>query len=550
MTTPLLPSDPTRIGPYAVAARIDSGGQGTVYLAHAADGSPAAVKVLALAWSGDTRQRERFAQELVAARRVAPFCTAAVLDADMDADTPYIASEYVPGPTLRSAVRDAGPHTGPALDRLAIATVTALTAVHEAGVVHRDLKPGNVILGPDGPRVIDFGVARLVDATRQTTTVAGTPAYMAPEQIRGEPAGPAGDLFSWAAVIAYAATGCPAFPGEDTMAMIDRVLTCEPELAGVPDRLRPVLEACLAKDPGARPTAVEVLGTLIGRAPGADAPLAATLIMAEASTAVGEGTARIRLPELPRARTAYGDGPPLPRGTDTGGRGGRGGRPEGARRDGGTGLPGEGPGRHGSPGHVRGGGTDLPPGGGGGRGPGGGPAAPGGRARPRRPGGRGGRAAGWALAGALVVLAVLGYLWTLGPDGPWEMAPAGSTPPASSPPPAAESSAAEGEHVTEGEPATEEVPAGTGTEESAPPDTGPDCTADPHAHGCPPPADCGHAPCDVPSSEPSDEAADTDPSAPDGGTEPTGGDAPASPASDDTAGGEPGGAGGGSVETP
>ncbi|GAB2485747.1 serine/threonine-protein kinase [Nocardiopsis aegyptia] len=302
MTTPLTPSDPTTIGPYALAARIDAGGQGTVYLGHAEDGTPAAVKVLTGLWGQDGRQRARFVRELAAARTVAPFCTAAVLDADMDADVPYIASEYVPGPTLRSAVTDEGPRTGAALDRLAIATVTALAAVHEAGIVHRDLKPGNVILGPDGPRVIDFGIARFTDATQQTTTVAGTPAYMAPEQIQGLPASPAGDMFSWAAVMAFAATGRHAFPGENTMAVIDRVLDSEPELEGVPERLLPVLGRCLDKDPGARPSAVEVLDRLIGRTPSASAPVARTAVLEEASTAVDQGTARIRVgPWIPFA---------------------------------------------------------------------------------------------------------------------------------------------------------------------------------------------------------------------------------------------------------
>ncbi|WP_026127440.1 serine/threonine-protein kinase, partial [Nocardiopsis lucentensis] len=283
MTTPLGSSDPERIGPYTLSARIDGGGQGMVYLGHAQDGTPAAVKVLTPSWGDDTRQRARFAQELAAARRVAPFCTAAVLDADMDGPVPYIASEYVPGPTLRSAVRDGGPREGAVLDRLAIATVTALTAVHEAGVVHRDVKPGNVILGPDGPRVIDFGIARLDDATRHTTGVVGTPAYMSPEQVRGQTVGPASDVFSWAAVIAFAATGRHAFPGETTMEVVDRVLRDAPDLEGVPDRLRPVLERCMDKDPAARPRAVDVLGTLLGTGP-ATAPLAPTAVLEQAAT--------------------------------------------------------------------------------------------------------------------------------------------------------------------------------------------------------------------------------------------------------------------------
>ncbi|GHC79866.1 hypothetical protein GCM10007079_18370 [Nocardiopsis terrae] len=500
MPVPLLPSDPSHIGPYTVRARIDSGGQGTVYLAHAADGSPVAVKVLSGTWPGEGRQRERFAKELAAARRVAPFCTAAVVHADMDAETPFIASEYVPGPTLGSAVRGEGPRTGPALDRLAIATATALSAVHEAGVVHRDLKPGNVILGPDGPRVIDFGIARLVDATRQTTTVTGTPAYMSPEQIRGAPAGPAGDVFSWAAVMAYAATGRQAFPGQDTMAVIDRVLKCEPELEGVPERLLPVLRACLAKDPTARPTALEVLVMLIGRGEEQAAPPEATLLLTRVSTAVDEGRARI-------GRAAAEDDGRRPgaqvRGPKNDGAGGA----EGAGETGGGVTETRGA-------HVRG-------------------AV---EAGPRRRG-----PAGWITAGALVVLAVLGglLLWTfLGPLS--EVAPAGSTPPVrtvqDSPngepePVTGESTAGTGEGA--GESTSESTGTRGGGPATSPEEAGPpDCQADPHAWDCPPtaPATCEHEPCGDPTEGGADavgaEHGDTEGGAgggPDGGAD-TGGD--------------------------
>ncbi|MGW5878041.1 serine/threonine-protein kinase [Nocardiopsis terrae] len=455
MPAPSLPSDPSHIGPYTVRSRIDSGGQGTVYLAHAADGSPVAVKVLSGTWPGEGRQRERFTKELAAARRVAPFCTAAVVHADMDAETPYIASEYVPGPTLGSAVRGEGPRTGPALDRLAIATATALSAVHEAGVVHRDLKPGNVILGPDGPRVIDFGIARLVDATRQTTTVTGTPAYMSPEQVRGAPASPAGDVFSWAAVMAYAATGRQAFPGQDTMAVIDRVLKCEPELEGVPERLLPVLRACLAKDPTARPTALEVLVMLIGRGEEQTAPPEATLLLTRVSTAVDEGRARI-------GRAAAEDDGRRP-GTDVRG-------PAGAGA--GVGAPGT----RGA--HVRG-------------------AV---KATSRRRG-----PAGWITAGALVALAVLGglLLWTF--RGPLhEVAPTGSTPPVRTvqDSPDGEPEPVTGEATADtGEGADESTGTGGGGPATSPEEAGPsDCQVDPHAWGCPPtaPATCEYEPCGDP----------------------------------------------------
>ncbi|CAL9357769.1 Serine_threonine-protein kinase PknD [Nocardiopsis dassonvillei] len=498
MTTPLLPTDPARIGPYTVTSRIDSGGQGTVYLARAADGTEAAVKVLGRTWEGDSRQRDRFAQELTAARRVAPFCTAAVLDADMDADPPYIASEYVPGPTLRAAIEKDGPRGGPDLDRLAIATVTALAAVHEAGVVHRDLKPGNVILGPDGPRVIDFGIARLVDATRQTTTVAGTPAYMSPEQIRGHTLGPASDMFSWAAVMVYAATGHRAFHGGTTLAIVDQVLTSPPDLTDVPERLRPVLERCLDKDPGRRPAAMEVLAALIG---GGTLPEAApaTLLLEQTSTAVGTGTARIHaVPEVPAPRR--GERRPPDSGPATGALTALDPAAAGGAAAEATGGPGAaaGPWRTGpdTPGRgiprtrltppVGPGPAGPPPGGpvGGAAPPGGSSPAPGGRSRRRR------SPAGWATVGALVVLAALGgvLFWIHGQNTPPPVEPVGNTP--------ATEEVVENPSVGEEAPVVEEESGGGGeTGTWTPPEEGtehtgggggtePDCHTDPHHPDC------------------------------------------------------------------
>ncbi|MBB6171926.1 hypothetical protein HNR23_001986 [Nocardiopsis mwathae] len=265
MTTPLKKGDPAAIGPYELTARIGKGGQGTVYLGRAPDGGEVAIKVLTSEWTGDARQRSRFARELESARKVAPFCTAAVLDADLDAADPYIVSEYVKGPNLREAVLAEGPRRGSALDRLAIATATALVAIHQAGVVHRDFKPANVLLSAEGPRVIDFGIARNTDSTvTQTNSVTGTPAYMAPEQIRGEEIGPPADMFAWAGVIAFAASGNGPFAADSVHTVIHRILSEPPDLAAVPGNLRPLLEACLAKEPEQRPTAARVLGLLVG----------------------------------------------------------------------------------------------------------------------------------------------------------------------------------------------------------------------------------------------------------------------------------------------
>ncbi|GAA1754992.1 serine/threonine-protein kinase [Streptomonospora arabica] len=296
MTSPLRPEDPERIGPYTLIAQVGRGGQGVVYLGTGPDGERAAVKVLSGEWAAaDHRVRAGLAKEVEATRRVAAFCTAAVLSFDLESDPPYVASEYVDGPTLRQAVRRDGPHRGSALDRLAIASATALVAIHEAGVVHRDLKPANVLLGPDGPRVIDFGIARSTDATlTQTGSISGTPAYMAPEQIRGRALEPATDVFAWAGVMVYAATGATPFGSDGTVHdIIHNVLHEPPRLDGVAERLRPLLAACLDKDPGRRPTAVQALSTLIGRDPAALDSAAVTAVLHDGYSAATEERPRV-----------------------------------------------------------------------------------------------------------------------------------------------------------------------------------------------------------------------------------------------------------------
>ncbi|RVX44061.1 serine/threonine protein kinase [Nonomuraea polychroma] len=244
------------IGPYKVIRQLGEGGQGMVYLAAAPDGTRVAVKVLREGIRGDGR----FAKEIAAARRVEPFCIAQVLDASLGG-RPYIVTEYVEGPSLR----EAGRHTGADLQRLAVATATALVAIHRAGVVHRDFKPANVLLGRDGPRVIDFGIARAMDdAVTRTSSIVGTPAYMAPEQFAGAAVGPAADVFAWASVMVYAATGAPPFGNDSLPAVLRRIQYEEPRLDGVPEPLRSIVHACLAKDPHARPAMQDVLFRLIG----------------------------------------------------------------------------------------------------------------------------------------------------------------------------------------------------------------------------------------------------------------------------------------------
>lgn len=264
--SPPRPGDPPEIGGHRVLGRLGSGGQGVVYLAESGSGERVAVKVLHA--SGDPESDAALRREAEVLPRVASFCTAQVLQVGTADGLPYIVSEFIEGPTLQQAVAERGPLRGQELRRLAIGTVTALAAIHRAGVVHRDLKPANVLLGPDGPRVIDFGIARAFDPEAARATgegVLGTPAYMAPEQLWGAPAAPAADMFAWAGVVVFAATGVPPF-GHDTIpAIIRRVLTEEPDLGGLEGDLREVASECLRKDPAARPSAAQALLRLLGR---------------------------------------------------------------------------------------------------------------------------------------------------------------------------------------------------------------------------------------------------------------------------------------------
>ena len=261
---PLLPGDPQWLGGYRLVGRLGEGGQGTVYLAQPPSGQPVAVKLLRAEWTRDPVARARFAREVAAVGKVAPFCTARILDARVDGDQPFVVSEFIDGPSLQAVVARHGPLSGSALDRLAVATATALSAIHQAGVIHRDLKPGNVLLGPDGVRVIDFGIARSADASATLTSqLFGTPGYMAPEVVRGEPAGPAADVFAWAATITFAATGNPPFHGPNMAATIYQLTNGEPDLGVLSGHLRGIVADCVVQDPGARPTAVDLLMRLM-----------------------------------------------------------------------------------------------------------------------------------------------------------------------------------------------------------------------------------------------------------------------------------------------
>ncbi|MFG1852469.1 serine/threonine-protein kinase [Actinomadura geliboluensis] len=257
---PLTARDPESIGGHRLIERLGEGGQGVVYLAENENGGRVALKAL----HDRGGSRDAFLREISAARKVAPFCTAEIWDAGEDDDLSYVVTEFIDGPSLRELVSENGTQSGPALYRLAVGTATALAAIHEAGIVHRDFKPGNVLLGPDGPRVIDFGVARFLDATvTASSTVIGTPSYMAPEQLAGEAVGPAADVFAWGATIAYAANGRPPY-GQDTIpAVMNRILKGRPDLGGLTGALRDLVAQALHKDAAKRPHSRDILLRLL-----------------------------------------------------------------------------------------------------------------------------------------------------------------------------------------------------------------------------------------------------------------------------------------------
>ncbi|MFA1541534.1 protein kinase domain-containing protein [Actinomadura monticuli] len=254
-----------------MTARIGEGSQGTVFLGESGSGQRVAVKLLHADFGRDARARTAFDRELAAVRRVAPFCTARVLAATADDEIPHIVTEYVDGPSLKDLIAEKGVASPDEQVRLAIGTATALAAIHEAGVVHRDFKPANVLLGPDGPKVIDFGIARPLDATSATMTGAvGTPAYMAPEQVAGSSGGAPVDMFAWACTMAYTANGVPPFGADSVPAIMQRILYGEPELGALTERLHDLVASCLAKDPAARLTATQVLQRLLNIGPDAN----------------------------------------------------------------------------------------------------------------------------------------------------------------------------------------------------------------------------------------------------------------------------------------
>jgi hypothetical protein len=261
---PLQPGDPRTLGPYELIGRLGAGGQGAVFLGRGPSQDLVAIKLLRADLAEDTDARGRFVREAMAARQVARFCAAQVLDADVAGDRPYIVSEYVQGPSLLRLVRERGPISGAALERLAIGTATALVAIHQAGIVHRDLKPANVLVAPDGPRVIDFGIAKALSGTSTVSSqIIGTPAYMAPEQLRGDSLTPAVDVFAWAATMVFVGTGLPPFGADAIPNVVHRILSEDPDLGDMSGSVRALVADCLAKDPERRPSARQVLLRLL-----------------------------------------------------------------------------------------------------------------------------------------------------------------------------------------------------------------------------------------------------------------------------------------------
>ncbi|WSQ14608.1 serine/threonine protein kinase [Streptomyces sp. NBC_01231] len=296
----LEPGDPRRMGDFTLVGRLGAGGMGQVFLGRSAGGRAAAVKVVKAALAEDPEFRARFRQEVAALHRVGGEWTAPVLGADTEAAAPWVATEYVPGPSLHQVVGSSyGPLPEATLHSLAWRLARALRAIHGAGLVHRDLKPSNILLTVDGPRIIDFGIARALDTVAgslrtSTGVVLGSPGFMSPEQVRGQRVTPAADVFSLGSVLVYAATGRLPFGSAELglHALMFRIAEEEPDLTGVPPTLTDLVTACLAKDPQRRPTAAQLA---VHTGTDADGPWLPAELLAE----LGRLAARILTAETP-----------------------------------------------------------------------------------------------------------------------------------------------------------------------------------------------------------------------------------------------------------
>jgi Protein kinase domain/Septum formation len=313
--------DPQRVGPYLLLGRLGSGGMGRVYLARSPGGRQVAVKVIRDELAEDTAFRARFAREVAAARKVGGLFTAPVVDASLDSPVPWLVTEYVPGVSLTEAVEQAGPLPDHTVLAMAAGLAEGLSAIHAAGVIHRDLKPGNVLMAPDGPRIIDFGISSAAEAASLTDTgvFIGSPGFMSPEQAEAMPVGPLSDIFSLAGVLTYAARGEGPFGGGDTAALLYRVVHGTPNLDRIPARIQPLIARCLSREAQARPTAAEFLVELSAAYPAAaDLTdwLPAAVLRLSAQRTAEPGPASVATGSLPAA--GYGGSaaqqalPPLP----------------------------------------------------------------------------------------------------------------------------------------------------------------------------------------------------------------------------------------------
>jgi hypothetical protein len=314
-----LQGDPAELGGYRLSGRLGAGGMGRVYLAFTLGGRPVALKVLRPELGDDPEFRARFRQEIAAARRVNGLFTAQVLDADPDGSPPWLVTAYVAGESLAQAVAAHGPLPEHTVLLLAAGVAEALQGIHAAGLVHRDLKPSNVLLAADGPRVIDFGIARAVQAPALTRTGfrVGSPQFMAPEQVQGGPVTAAADVFALGALAAYAATGRPPFGDGDPAALMYRVLHAEPDLSGCPGPLPALITACLAKDPSRRPSPAQVLGQCRSCVAGGVLEFGASwlppVIAADVPRQAASGTLPLPPPATVPAAAPAASGEPRPR---------------------------------------------------------------------------------------------------------------------------------------------------------------------------------------------------------------------------------------------
>ncbi|MFF8954830.1 serine/threonine-protein kinase [Streptomyces sp. NPDC014894] len=314
--------DPRVVGSFRLHRRLGAGGMGVVYLGSDRRGQRVALKVIRPDLAEDQEFRSRFAREVSAARRIRGGCTARLVAADLEADRPWFATQYVPGPSLHDRVAEEGVLRAAEVAAVGAALSEGLVAVHEAGVVHRDLKPSNILLSPKGPRIIDFGIAWATGASTLTHvgTAVGSPGFLAPEQVRGVAVTPATDVFALGATLAYAATADSPFGQGGSEVMLYRVVHEEPQLHGVPDALAPLLRACLAKDPEERPSTLQLsmrLKEIAAREaqglPDGRPPAQRERIDADRPTARyperPARTERLERAERPDRRTAGGSGP-------------------------------------------------------------------------------------------------------------------------------------------------------------------------------------------------------------------------------------------------